>query len=335
MGAECEIHDAITACRAVDFTLAGLSVWFGSIAGMTELFLGSEALAAKAMPERAMRSLYESVYPGVYGSGDIELMARDRAQAAWLWSRRRAVVAGNSAAALLGAKWVDPALDAELIHDNRHPPAGIVVHTESLLRGEVVDVDGMPVTSPARTAFDIGRWTSSRLRAVQRLDSLVNATDVKVNEVEAVMADHRGVRGLVRLRAVLPLVDGGAESPQETRTRLALIDAGLPAPQTQIKVCDDYGDFVARIDMGYRDLRVGIEYDGPQHWTDPRQRERDIDRHAALSDLGWTIVRVSSDLLRYRQGTFIARVAAAMRAAGWRPEPPSVKPTTPQRRVAS
>ncbi|OBG28569.1 endonuclease domain-containing protein [Mycobacterium sp. 852002-51057_SCH5723018] len=298
---------------------------------MTEVFLVREALAAKAMPERAMRSLYEAVYPGVYVPASFELTARLRARAAWLWSRRHAVVAGNSAAALLDAKWVSPALDAELIHTNRRPPAGIAVHIETLLPGEVVDVDGMPVTSPARTAFDIGRWTSSRLQAVQRLDALANATDVKVADVEAVMAEHRGTRGLARLRGVLPLVDGGAESPQETRTRLVLIDAGLPAPQTQITVCDEYGDFVARVDMGYRDLRVGVEYDGPQHWTDPAQRDRDIDRHTALLDQGWTIVRVSSELLRYRQGTLIARVVAAMRAAGWRPQPPSVQTTTRQR----
>lgn len=225
---------------------------------------------------------------------------------------------GNSAAALLGAKWVSPTLDAELVHVNRHAPAGIVVHSETLLRGEVVEVDGMLVTSPARTAFDVGRWTSSRLFAVQRLDALANVTDVKVTDIEAVMAEHHGTRGLVRLKAVLPLVDSGAESPQETRTRLVLIDAGLPVPQTQIRVCDDYGDFIARIDMGYRELRVGIEYDGPQHWTDAGQRDRDIDRYTALADLGWTIIRVSSDLLRYRQGTFVARVVAAMRAAGWR-----------------
>jgi hypothetical protein len=212
---------------------------------MTELFLGSEGLAAKAMPERAMRLLYEAVYPGVYAPGDIELTARDRAHAAWLWSRRKAVVAGNSAAALLGAKWVSAALDADLIHDNRHPPDGIAVHSETLLPGEVVEVDGMPVTSSPRTAFDLGRWTSSRLHAVQRLDALANATDVKVNDIEAVMAEHRGARGLVRLRAALPLVDGGAESPQETRTRLVMIDAGLPTPQTQIRLCDEYGDFVA------------------------------------------------------------------------------------------
>lgn len=285
---------------------------------MAELFLVREALARNAMPERATRLLYEAVYPGVYSAGGIELTARERAQAAWLWSRRKAVIAGNSAAALLGAKWVSPSL-AELIHDNRRPPAGIAVHIETLLPGEVVTVDGMPVTSPARTAFDVGRWTSSRLHAVQRLDALANATDVKINDIEAVIAEHRGTRGLLRLRAALPLVDAGAESPQETRTRLALIGAGLPAPQTQLRVCDEYGDFVARIDMGYDDLRVGIEYDGPQHWTDPAQRDRDIDRHSALLDLGWTIIRVSSQLLRYRQGTFIARVVAAMHAAGWRP----------------
>jgi hypothetical protein len=97
-------------------------------------FLGSEALAARALPERAMRAIYQPVYPGVYGPAGIALSASQRAQAAWLWSRRRAVVAGNSAAALLGAKWVSPALDAELIYGDRRPPAGITVHTDALLR---------------------------------------------------------------------------------------------------------------------------------------------------------------------------------------------------------
>jgi hypothetical protein len=285
---------------------------------MTEIewpFLGQEVLAAKALPERAMRSLYDPVYPGVYVPGDIDLTAAQRAEAAWLWARRRGVVAGGSAAALLGAKWVDPTRDAELIHDNRHPPAGIRVRTETLLADEVSSVGGIAVTCPARTAFDIGRQATPRLATVQLLDGLANATDVKSVDVEAVVAEHPGARGIVRLRRILPLVDGGAESPQETRTRLALIDAGLPQPTTQIVVRDEYGEFVARIDMGYEDLRVGIEYDGSQHWTDAQQRERDIDRYSALRDLGWVIVQVSNDLLRYRQGTLIARVEAAICAA--------------------
>ncbi|MHA7650272.1 hypothetical protein ACX9NE_11210 [Mycobacterium sp. ML4] len=280
-------------------------------------FLGAEALATKAIPERAMRALYRPVYPGVYSPVGIELSARERAQAAWLWSRRRGIVSGNSAAALLGAKWVRPSLPAELVYDNRKPPPRIVVHTDTVEPHETVTLDGITVTSPARTAFDIGRRTTNRLHRLQHLDALANATHLKMTDVASVIAEHRGARGLVRLRRVLPLVDGGAESPQETRTRLALIDAGLPKPKTQIRVCDEYGCFVARIDIGYRELRVGIEYDGPQHWTDPEQRDRDIDRYTALLDLGWTIVKVGGDLLRYREATFIGRVVAAMQAAGW------------------
>lgn len=286
--------------------------------GMAEIdwpFLGQEALAAKALPERAMRSLYDPVYPGVYVPGGVELSAVHRAEAAWLWSRRRAVVAGASAAALLGAKWVEPLRDAELIYDNRHPPAGVKVRSETLLTDEFTYVGGIAVTSPARTAFDVARRTGPRLATVQLLDALANATDVKASDVQAVAARHPGARGLVRLRRILPLVDGGAESPQETLTRLALIDAGLPQPTTQIVVRDAYGEFIARIDMGYEHLRVGIEYDGLQHWTSAQQRERDIDRYSALSDLGWVIIRVSNDLLSYRRGTLIARVDAAIGAA--------------------
>jgi hypothetical protein len=113
------------------------------------------------------------------------------------------------------------------------------------------------------------------------------------------------------------LMDGGAESPQETRTRLLLIAAGFPTPQTQIVVVDQYGRFVGRIDMGWPERKVGVEYDGPQHWDDPDQHARDIDRLADLAAQGWTIVRVSRDLLRFRSPVFVGRVRDAMRTAGW------------------
>jgi hypothetical protein len=264
-----------------------------------------------------MRSLYEAIYPGVYIPAGVDPTASQRARSAWLWSRRQAVVAGQSAAALLGTKWVDPLAPAELAYDNRRPPRLVVVHSDTLLTNEVMEVNSVAVTTPARTAFDIGRRTTSRLLAIQRLDALANATDVKESDIQAVIAEHSGVRGLARLRRVLPLVDGGAESPQETRTRLALIDAGFPVPRTQIPVLDPGGYLLARIDMGWEEWLVGVEYDGAQHWTDPMQRSNDIDRLAGVHDLGWTIIHVSSDLLRYRQGTIFARVAAALRRAGW------------------
>ena len=142
-------------------------------------------------------------------------------------------------------------------------------------------------------------------------------TGIKPVDIERVAEYRRGARGIVQLRRVLNLMDGGAESPQETRTRLLLIAAGFPKPQTQIVVVDEYGEFVGRVDMGWAEWKVGVEYDGPQHWTDPEQQARDIDRLAELAAQGWVIVRVSRDLLRYRPHVFLARVQDAVRAAGW------------------
>jgi hypothetical protein len=109
----------------------------------------------------------------------------------------------------------------------------------------------MPVTTPARTAFDLGR--RDRLETpIIRVDALANATGLKPDDVQRVAEGRPGARGMVQLRRVLELMDGGAESPQETRTRLLLIAAGFPKPQTQIVVVDEYGEFVGRVDMGGR-----------------------------------------------------------------------------------
>lgn len=287
---------------------------------MSELpwpFVGTEALANHLLPERTIRTRYEQLYPGVYVPRGVDLSARKRAEAAWLWSKRRGVVAGQSAAAMLGAKWVDGRQPAELICDNRKSPERLIVRTETLAPGEVLRIGTMQVTTRARTAFDVGRRTVSRVLAVQRLDALANATGVTVEDVEALMTAHPGVRGLTRLRTVLPLVDGGAESPQETDARLALIDAGLPAPQTQLEIFGDYGEFIARVDMAYESVKVAIEYDGPQHWTDPLVRQRDIDKGVALAELRWHVIRVSRDLLYHRRSTYVHRVSTALHERGF------------------
>jgi hypothetical protein len=279
-------------------------------------FVGVEALSEGAIHERAMRALHEQLYPGVFVPRGIEPTARQRAEAAWLWSRRRGIVAGQSAAAMLGAKWVDGSRPAELIYGNRKSPAGLVVRSEEIAEGESLAIGEMQITTAARTAFDLGRHGAQRVQAVQRLDALVNATGVELGAVDAIAAAHPGVRGLRRLRAWLPLVDGGAESPQETVARLALIDAGLPPPQTQINIFGLHGDFIARVDMGYDEVKVAIEYDGPQHWTDPAVRQRDIDKQFEMTALGWFTVRVSRDLLKYRRATYVARVENALRERG-------------------
>ena len=140
----------------------------------------------------------------------------------------------------------------------------IVTRNETLLPGETTQVVGVPVTSPARTAFDLGRHAGPA-SAVIAIDSLAKATALTVDDVGRLIDAHRGVRGIKQLRQVLGLVDAGAESPQETKTRLAIIAAGLPKPQTQIVVRNEWGAVLARIDLGWERWRVGVEYDGAQH----------------------------------------------------------------------
>jgi hypothetical protein len=272
-------------------------------------------LDAGAITARELRRFYASVYPGVYAPRGVELSALQRSRAAWLWSRRRGIVAGLSASALLGTKWIEPGLPAELVHANRREPSMLTVHTDYLARGETRSVDGMSVTTAARTAFDIGRRLDLD-GGVQRIDALMNATDVKAAEVEAVAARHPGVRGLRQLRETLNLVDGGAESPYESLTRLLLVQAGFPRPQTQITVLDEYGFVIARIDMGWTEWLVGVDFDGAHHWTNPKQRTTDVERYARLPELGWIDVRLTSGMLHNNPRAFLDRVSAALVARG-------------------
>lgn len=278
-------------------------------------FRAVEALETGALTFRELRRFHAAIYPGVWAPRGVELTPYLRARAAWLWSGRDGVVAGLSASAMSGAKWIEPGAPAELIHTNRRPPPLISVHTDVLTPGETQTIRGLPVTTPARTAFDLGRRLGLEA-GVQRIDALMNATDVKVNEIEAVTARHPGARGLRQLRKTLKFVDGGAESPYESLTRILLIENGFPRPQTQIPVLDEFGLVIARIDMGWPEWLVGVEFEGAHHWTDPKQRTWDIERYAKLPELGWTDIRLTSGMLHNNPRVFLDRVGSALIARG-------------------
>lgn len=280
-------------------------------------FVGTEAVAAGVINRYQLATRHRAVHRNVYVPKDAHLSAVQKARAAWLWSGRRATIVGVSAAALHGSLRIDARLPAELNQRSQHKTPGIVLHNETLHADELLDLRGLPVTTAARTAFDLGRRTGSTL-AVIRLDALMRATGVGAEDIASLITRHRGVRGLVQLRKVIALADKGAESPQETRTRLVLTKAGLRPERTQIDVFDSFGYHMGRIDMGWDTWKVGIEYDGAQHWTDPGQRAHNIDRQASLETLGWRIIRVSADLLRYRPATIVFRTRQALRAAGAR-----------------
>ncbi|WP_061001987.1 hypothetical protein [Mycolicibacterium mucogenicum] len=277
-------------------------------------FVGTEALAAGTVNRYQLRTRYDALYRNVYIPRGQKLTPVDKAVAAWLWSKRRATVVGLSAAALHGSLWIDARQPAELNQPSRTRPPGIFIHSDVLAEDETCVVQGINATTPARTAFDLGRRKGQTL-AVVRVDALLQATQLKLPEVLALAERHPGVRGLRQLEQVLDLADYGGESPQETRLRLLFTNNGMRPTRTQIDVFD--GRYhVGRIDMGWPEWKVGVQYDGIQHWTDPNQRTRDIDQTVEYEDLGWRIIRVGADLLRYRQPVIIARTRAQLRAAG-------------------
>jgi hypothetical protein len=279
-----------------------------------QIFLGTEALASGAVTRHRLQTRFRKLHRNVYAPTDIELDARSRAVAAWLWSGRRATLAGHSAAAMLGSKWLPPDAPAELARLRKPSPPGIVVHSGEIADDELTTIGDIRCTTVARTCYDLGRRLPVETGVI-RIDALLNHTGVGVAEVVAIADRYPGARRIRRLRTVLDLVDPGAESPQETRVRLLLLRAGLPRPATQIPVCNEWGRVVRRIDMGWRKPMVGVEYDGEQHWSDPANHSSDIDRLEFLAARGWTIVRVSARHLRHEPDAVIARVRHALKSA--------------------
>ncbi|OBH07700.1 hypothetical protein A5696_22085 [Mycobacterium sp. E2699] len=274
---------------------------------MADPFIGSEALAAGTVTRHGLRSRFVAIHPDVYVARDQQLTAVTRARAAWLWSRRRGVVAGHSASALHGAKWVDHRAPAQLLYEHRRPPAGIRTWSDTVADDETAVVGGVLTTNPARTAFDLA-CRNPVGNAVAAIDALARATRLKVADAELVADRYKGRRNIRRARRALALVDAGAQSPRETWLRLVVIEAGYPPPQTQIPVHGEYGELVAVVDLGWEDRKIALEYEGDHHRTDRRQLRRDIERYEALDTTGWITIRVAAD---HTRGGVLARLATA------------------------
>jgi hypothetical protein len=280
---------------------------------MGDVFIGSEAIAAGELNDYQLRRWHRPIFRDVYMPKWDEPSLEDRILGAWLWSRRQATIAGAAASALHGAQWVGADTTIELVSKNARPQRGLIVRNETVAADEVTAIRRLPVTSVARTAFDLGRHLP-RGQALARLDALMRATPFSLEDVSVLAKRYRGTRGLRRLGDVLPMVDGGAASPKESWLRLLLIDAGLPKPTTQIPVNGGWR-LVGVLDMGWEDYMVAVEYDGDQHRTDRRQFVNDINRLAKFQDLGWIVVRVVAE---HRPDDVVNRVYQALTRRGYR-----------------
>jgi hypothetical protein len=258
---------------------------------MNKPIIGSEALREGTVANKhVLRTRYRPLFPDVYLAGDAPPTLAQRTIGAWLWTRRQGIVAGAAAAAIHGTRWIADDSPVELIWSNARPPDGITTRRDRLAPGESRWAAGLTVTTPERTAFDIGRLVGGD-DAITQLDALGNATRFGRDAVHALVNQHRGSPGIPRLLSALDSYDPGAESPRETWLRLLLVRAGFPRPRTQIPVFDDFGRPRYFLDMGWEDVMIAVEYDGDHH----RERPvfgKDIVRSEFVAYRGWTHIRV-------------------------------------------
>jgi hypothetical protein len=153
---------------------------------------------------------------------------------------------------------------------------------------DLVQVGGLLVTTPLRTALDLGRLRH-RDQALSALDAFLHLGLVTHEELLSSLDRFARQRGVVQLRWLVSIADGRAESAGESALRLRWYDAGLPRPRLQISVLQN-GVEVFRIDLGLEELLFAAEYDGVDFHTSPEQRSHDEGRRAVLREqLRWVL----------------------------------------------
>lgn len=258
-------------------------------------FRAKVALAAGMTRRQLASRSYRRIIRGVYIDAHVTHDPLHDALAVMLVTGREAFVSHHTAARLFRGIVPDsPDLHASISGDlHRSRILGVRVHRSTRTP---ITFRGVPVTSPVDTFLDL----AGHLGLVDLVvlgDSLVKrGTPLEVLGRGAAAMSHGNRRLAMRAAA---LVREGVDSPMETRLRLLVVLAGLPEPEVNIKIFDDEGNLLRRIDMGYREARLGLEYDGRQHAESRTQYATDIRRREELMARTWhEWTAVSEDIFR-------------------------------------
>lgn len=200
-------------------------------------------------------------------------------------------------------------------------PRGAVVPKRQHMLARVTDLPArdrallspyaLRILRPARAVADLLRRLPLA-EAVVVADAVQRARQCSEDELREELVHHAGLRGVRQALRAVGLSDGRAESPPESRLRLALVLAGLrPVPQFEVR---DAGRFVARVDLAFPDLRIAIEYDGREVHERSDVFARDRQRQNDLVRAGWTVLRFTAADLRFGAAPAAAQVLGAVQA---------------------
>lgn len=276
-----------------------------------------EAGATSGILRRCTSVEWEPAGPGVLRLVGSVQTERQRCMAAVLSAGRGALVSNTTAAFL----WELPGFGPRPIHvsrphgaKHRCSPLAIVHHSRFLPAHHGHQLDGIPLTSPARTLFDL----AARLhpaRAERALENALHRRLVDLEQLRAVAIElfEHGRTGTVLMRELLAARGAGyipVASGLEACFLALLVAAGIELPERQVDLGGDC--WVGRVDFYYRRLRLIIEIDGEAFHTSKLDREHDARRDAAMRAAGFGVLRIEEHLVRERPWEVIAKVRAAL-----------------------
>ena len=241
----------------------------------------------------------------------------DTAAAAALMAVPDGLICGPTCLALHGValprRWQSERQHVWVSRDGGRPRRPQIIAHRSRLQLPPVVVRGIPCVAPIEAWLQLGvSATVDDLVAVG--DGLIRrksplTTLAAISQAVASSPRRPGIR---LLREAVPLLRARTDSIQETRVRLRIVHAGLPCPTVNVSIFDQYGELLFSIDMGYEDIRLGVEYDGAVHVSDRLKMERDVTRRRILEDLGWRIVTVTRADLAEGKGSFLDSIRLAL-----------------------
>ena len=280
---------------------------------LTGVFVGSHAIAEGRLTRERLRSLsYRRLVQGVYADPALDVDHQLRARGVALLLPSGAAIGGHSAAAWHGAAFAGVHEAVTVVRPAEvewKGPRQVRVHRTDLTAADIDVLDGVPVTTPLRTAWDVAAL-EPLATAVAALDAMVRSRSLELSELARSLERGTGRWGVTRVRRAVPLIDPRAESAPESRVRVALVLAGL-SPEPQLDVLH-HGEFLGRVDLGWAEARLAVEYEGEHHFTGT-QIARDDVRYARLRAAGWRIIRLSAADLRDLDSV-VVRVREALAA---------------------
>ena len=228
----------------------------------------------------------------------------------------RGTASHTSAARAWGIELLQPGETAEVTVGRDRSRAAwpsTVLHRRDLPADDVVERDGLRLTTPLRTVLDLARSLPLE-QAVAAADSALRQGLVTLEELLAAVRALPPALGSSRVLRVVDLVDPGSGSVLESVCRVLFALAGLSTVQTQHPVRGSDGRLIGRVDFAWPEQRLVVEADGFAFHADRRRYRGDRRRTNALVLAGWRVLRFSWEDVLHDPDHVVQLVRAALLA---------------------